>query len=195
LKLCLIVEDGWGVILVVVHEGKVPSYVIAITSESSPRPGGSPTQVSTHGVKAAPVVRNSILCLSSCRCSRRACATQTGPCHQRTITVEVQQTVAIGDGKKRRTARTARNDDASSTHRVQYQSSISHPVVKTSPWYFASIEYTRMYNVLLQAPKCRRVSCSLCPCVDLLLVLLGRLHIPLLDVLPLSLPSALATAI
>jgi hypothetical protein len=34
-----------------------------------------------------------------------------------------------------------------------------------------------------------------CPCVDPLLVLLGRLHVPLLDVLPLSLPSALATAV
>jgi hypothetical protein len=64
--------------------------------------------------------------------------------------------------------------------------------IRTSPWYFAAVEYTRMYRVGPQAPKCLPVSRSLCPLAAALLVLLGRLHVPLLDVLPLSLPIALA---
>jgi hypothetical protein len=53
-----------------------------------------------------------------------------------------------------------------------------------------------MYNALLQMSQRSKVSCSLCPCVAALLVIvLGRLHVPLLDVLPLTLSGALATAI
>lgn len=68
-------------------------------------------------------------------------------------------------------------------------------VIKILSWYFAAVEYTRMYSVLLQVQPRFRASWSFCPCAIALLVVLGRLHVLLLDVLPLSLPSALATAI
>jgi hypothetical protein len=51
-----------------------------------------------------------------------------------------------------------------------------------------------MYNVPFQAPQSIWPSYSLRPCDAALLVVLGRLHVLLLDVLPLSLPSALAIA-
>jgi hypothetical protein len=60
-------------------------------------------------------------------------------------------------------------------------------------WYLAALEYTQLYNAHPRVPCCTQVSHSLWSCASAaLLVVLGLLHVLVLDVLPLSLPSALA---
>jgi hypothetical protein len=83
-------------------------------------------------------------------------------------------------------------DNQASSQPTQREHAQRFSVIRILAWYFAVVKYIRIYSVLLQAPWLVQRSCALRRFAADLLVVLGGLHVPLLDVLPLTLPSALA---